>query len=182
MLNFNFANLYARARIVFVSSGIKEHAKRMIDDDVITSFQFSATDPEPTVIVELADHERLHRVSAVYKMEKGRLDVFLLQELGSNPGDLTGATPVASVTDTDGGGKAAVDFDPHGARYVALRWTPSNDKTPHGFEVAEVSAFGEMPLSMLSTQEMPDIYADNSIGLMSPPLVIQPPILPIVSP
>ena len=182
MLNFNFANLYARARIVFVSSGMNESAKRMIDDDVITSFQFAPADPHPTVVVELADRERLHRVSAVYKMEKGRLDVFLLQELRANPGDLTGATPVASVTDTDGGGKAALDFDPHGARYVALRWTPSDAKAPHGFEVAEVSAFGEMPLSMLSTQEMPDIYADNSIGLMSPPLVLQPPILPIVSP
>jgi hypothetical protein len=29
---------------------------------------------------------------------------------------------------------------------------------------------------------MPDIYADNSVGLTSPPLVIQPPVLPLVSP
>jgi hypothetical protein len=100
----------------------------MIDDDVITSFQFASMDPNPTVVVELADRERLHRVSAVYKMEKGRLDVYLLPELGSNPGDLVGATPVASVTDTNGGGKAAVDFDPHGARYVALRWTSSDGR------------------------------------------------------
>ena len=182
MLNFNFANLYARARIVFVSSGIEEYAKRMIDDNVVTSFEFAPADPHPTVIVELADRERLHRVSAVYKMEKGRLDVFLLQDLGTNPGDLSGATPVASVTDTTGGGKAAVEFDPHGARYVVLRWTPADANALHGFEVAEVSAFGEMPLSMLSTQELPDIYADNSIGLMSPPLVVQPPVLPLVSP
>lgn len=182
MLNFNFANLYARARIVFVSSGTEEYSKRMIDDDVITAFQFAPTDPHPTVIVELADREHLHRVSAVYKMEKGRLDVFLLQDLGDNPGDLSRATPVASVTDTNGGGKAAVDFDSRGARYIALRWTPADAKAPHGFEVAELSAFGEMPLSMLNTQEMPDIYADNSIGLMSPPLVLQPPMLPIVSP
>ncbi|HEX8076853.1 MAG TPA: hypothetical protein VF511_03480, partial [Chthoniobacterales bacterium] len=182
MLNFNFANLYARARVVYVSSGMQEQAARMIDDDVITSFPFAPADPHPTVIVELADRERLHRVSAVYKMEKGRLDVFLLNELGKNPGDLKGLTPVASVTDNDGGGKAAVDFDSHGARYVALRWTPTDANAPHGFEVAEVSAFGEMPLSMLSTQEMPDIFADNSIGLMSPPLVVQPPVLPLVSP
>ena len=182
MLNFNFANLYARARIVFVSSGMEEYAKRMIDDNVVTAFQFAPADPHPTVIVELADRERLHRVSAVYKMEKGRLDVFLLQDLGTDPGDLSGATPVASVTDTDGGGKAALDFDPHGAHYVALRWTPADAKGPHGFEVAEVSAFGEMPLSMLSTQELPDIYADNSIGQMSPPMVFQPPVLPPVSP
>ena len=182
MLNFNFANLYARARVVFVSSGMEEHAKRMIDDNVVTAFQFAPADPHPTVIVELAEHERLHRVSAVYKMDKGRLDVFLLQDLGTDPGDLTGAAPVASVSDTAGSGKAALDFDTHGARYVALRWTPADAKGPHGFEVAEVSAFGEMPLSMLSTIETPDIYADNSLGLMSPPQVIQPPVLPLVSP
>jgi len=77
--------------------------------------------------------------------------------------------------------KAALDFDPHGARYVALRWTPQDGTTPRSFEVAEVSAFGEMPLSMLSTAEGPDIYADNSVGLMTPPIVVQPPVLPVVS-
>src|SRR5882724_10686130 len=181
MLNFNFANLYARARIVYISSGPKELANRMIDDDVITAFEFTPADPHPTVIVELADRERLHRVSAVYKMAKGRLDVFLLQDLGTDPGELSGAKSVASVTDTDGDGKAALDFDTQGARYVALRWTPADNSTPHSFEVAEVSAFGEMPLSMLSTIETPDIYADNSAGLVSPPLVLQPPVLPLVS-
>src|SRR6266404_3195856 len=168
MLNFNFANLYARARIVFVSSGMEEYAKRMIDDNVVTAFEFRPADPHPTVIVELADRERLHRVSAVYKMAKGRLDVFLLQDLGTDPGELSGAKSVASVTDTDGDGKAALDFDTQGARYVALRWTPADNSAPHSFEVAEVSAFGEMPLSMLSTIETPDIYADNSAGLVSP--------------
>jgi hypothetical protein len=182
MLNFNFANLYARARIVFVSSGAEEFARRMIDDDAVTAFQFAAADPHPTVVVELAERERLHRVSALYKMQAGRLDVFLLHELGANPGDLRNLTPIASVTDETGGGKAAVDFDPQGARYVALRWTPAEQSSRKSFEVAEVSAFGDMPLSMLSTSELPDVYADNSMGLMSPPLVTQPPVLPIVSP
>ena len=182
MLNFNFANLYAQARVVFVSSGAEAYAKRMIDDDVITAFQFAPTDPNPTVIVELAERERLHRISALYKMEAGRLDVFLLEELGANPGDLSGRTPIASVVDATGGGKAAVDFDPEGAQYVALRWTPAEKSSRKGFEVAEVSAFGDMPLSMLSTSELADVYADNSMGLMSPPLVTQPPRLPVVSP
>jgi hypothetical protein len=182
MLNFNFANLYANARIVFVSSGAEEFAQRMIDDDAVTSFQFAPADPNPTVVVELAEHQRLHRISTLYKMQAGRLDVFLLHELGANPGDLSHLTPIASVTDETGGGKAAVDFDPHGARYVALRWTPSEQGPHKSFEVAEVSAFGDMPLSMLSTSEMPDVYADNSMGLMSPPLVTQPPVLPLVSP
>jgi hypothetical protein len=181
MLNFNFANLYARARIVFVSSGAKEYARRMIDDDAVTAFPFAPADPHPTVVVELAEHERLHRVSALYKMQAGQLDVFLLQEPATNPGDFSGFKPVASVTDAVGGGKAAVDFDPKGARYVALRWSPAELSAGKSFEVAEVSAFGDMPLSMLSTSELPDVYADNSMGLMSPPLVTQPPVLPLVS-
>jgi hypothetical protein len=182
MLNFNFANLYARARVVFVSSGAEEFARRMIDDDAVTTFQFAPADAHPTVVVELAERERLHRVSALYKMQAGRLDVFLLHDLGANPGDVRHLTPIASVTDETGGGKAAVDFDPQGARYVALRWTPAEQSSQKSFEVAEVSAFGDMPLSMLSTSELPDVYADNSMGLMSPPLVTQPPVLPIVSP
>jgi hypothetical protein len=182
MLNFNFANLYARARVVFVSSGSEELSRRMIDDDAVTSFRFAPIDPNPTVVVELAKSERLHRVSALYDVQAGRLDVFLLQELRANPGDLSGLTPVASVTDPVGGGKAAMDFDPKGARYVALRWTSAELSAGKGFEVAEVSAFGDMPLSMLSTSELPDVYADNSMGLMSPPLVTQPPVLPLISP
>src|SRR3954467_15495487 len=105
MLNFNFANVYARAQIVFVSSGAEALAKRMIDDDVITSFEFAPGDRQPTVVVPPADPAPLPRVSAVYKMQRGRLDVFLLQELGDNPGDLRNHTPVASVSDDTGGGK-----------------------------------------------------------------------------
>lgn len=181
MLNFNFANLYAKARVVFVSSGIEESARRMIDDDTITAYQFAATDPHPTVIVELAEQERLHRVSALYKMQAGTLDVFLLQELGSNHGDLNGAKPIASVTDGTGGGKAAVNFEPQGARYVALRWTPSTPEATKGFEVAEISAFGDMPLSMLSTTEFPDVYASNDAQMAPPSAPVQVPVLPIVS-
>ncbi|MEY2495561.1 MAG: hypothetical protein QOJ45_2053 [Verrucomicrobiota bacterium] len=180
MLNFNFANLYAKAQVVFVSSGIEESARRMIDDDTVTAFQFAPTDPHPTVIVELAERERLHRVSALYKMQAGTLDVFLLQELGPNPGDLNGAKPIASVTDGIGGGKAAVNFDPQGARYVALRWTPSAPDATKGFEVAEISAFGDMPLSMLSTTEFPDVYASNA-PQNAPSVPVQLPVLPVVS-
>jgi hypothetical protein len=180
MLNFNFANVYAKARIVYVSSGSQPSARRMIDDDVVTSFEFAAADRQPTVIVELADRERLHRVSAVYKMQRGTLEVFLLPKLASNPGDLTGHNPVASVTDETTGGKAAVEFDPRGARYVALRWTPAATEPGRGFEVAEVSAFGEVSLSMLNTAEGPDIYAENILGTTPP--IVQPPMLPIVSP
>jgi hypothetical protein len=192
MLNFNFANLYAKARVVFVSSGAPVTARSMIDDDTMTAFRFAPSDPHPTVIVELAARERLHRVSALYKMQAGQLDVYLLKELAENPGDLTGAKYISSVTDREAKGKAAVDFDPQGARYVALRWTPAAPDNLRGFEMAEINAFGDMPLSMLNTSEVPDVYASNSTGMRLPGeggpdfsnklgTLADPPLVPIVS-
>ena len=192
MLNFNFANLYAKARVVFVSSGGTVAARSMIDDDTMTAFRFAPSDPHPTVIVELAAWERLHRVSALYKMQAGQLDVYLLKELADNPGELTGAKYISSVTDRDAQGKAAVDFDPQGARYVALRWTPAEGDNHREFEIAEINAFGDMPLSMLNTSEVPDVYASNSTGMRLPGeggpdisnklgTLADPPVLAIVS-
>ena len=185
-LNFNFANLYAKARVVYVSSGRMPSARRMIDDDNETGFRFSPTDAHPTVIVELEESERLNRVSALYEMASGRMDVYLLNELGQNPADLGGAKPVASVTDRSGDGKAAVDFDPRGARYVALRWTPEGDRRgKNTFEVAEINAFGDVPLAMLQLFEAPDVFASASSGVQGPnngaPLAV-PPTVPSVSP
>jgi hypothetical protein len=193
-LNFNFANLYAKAQVVHVSSGEMPSAQRMIDDDNETGFRFANSDPNPTVIVELAADERLNRVSALYKMRApGRLDIFLLHDLTPEARDLTKQTPVASVTDDNGDGKAAVDFDPHGARYVALRWTAEDGSTSErGFEIAEINAFGNVPLAMLTLNEAPDLYAANSsplqsVGRGSPDLsnrlgtLAIPPTLPVVS-
>lgn len=193
MLNFNFANLYAKGRVVFVSSGAFVAAQRMIDDDTMSAFRFAASDPQPTVIVELAEWERLHRISALYKMQAGQLDVYLLNELGENPGDLSGAKYLSSVTDRNAEGKAAVNFSPQGARYVALRWTSAKSDDAHGFEVAEINAFGDMPLAMLNTIEVPDIYASNANALHFPGesgpdfsntlgTLAQPPLVPVVSP
>jgi hypothetical protein len=193
MLNFNFANLYAKGRVVFVSSGAFAAAQSMIDDDTMSAFHFAASDRQPTVIVELAEWERLHRVSALYKMQAGRLDVYLLDELGEKPGDLGGAKCISSVTDRNAEGKAAVNFNPQGARYVALRWTSSKADDAHGFEVAEINAFGDMPLAMLNTIGIPDIYASNSDATHFPGesgpdfsnqlgTLANPPVLPVVSP
>ena len=181
ILNFNFANLYARARVVFVSSGMTTSARRMIDDDTATAYRFAASDPRPTVIVELAESERLHRVSALYKMQAGRLDVYLLEKFAGDPADLSGLTPAASSTDAEGRGKAAVEFDPKGARYVAFRWTPAASNAKREFEIAEVSAFGQMPLAMLSTAESPDVYASKASAVTFPGLPPTVPVIPQVS-
>ena len=181
ILNFNFANLYAKARVLYVSSGPATSARRMIDDDTATAYRFAASDPHPTVIVELAENERLHRVSALYKMQAGRLDIYLLEKFAGDPGDLSGLTPVASSTDGDGRGKTAVEFDPKGARYVAFRWTPAASNANQEFELAEVSAFGQMPLAMLSTVEAPDFYASKASAVIMPGLPPHVPVIPQVS-
>jgi hypothetical protein len=192
-LNFNFANLYAKGRIAFVSSGAPEAAQTMIDDDTMSAFHFASSDPQPTVIVELATSERLRRVSALYKMQAGQLDFYLLNKLGENPADLSGGKYIASAADRNADGKAAVNFDPQGARYVALRWTPARPDDHHGFEVAEINAFGDMPLAMLSTSEVPDVYASNSSAIHLPGeggpdisnelgTLALPPLVPVVSP
>ena len=159
-LNFNFANLYASARVVYVSSGWLPLARRMIDDDAFTAFSFSASDPRPTAIIELAKGQRLHRVSATYQVEDGRLDVYVLNDLNGESAHLENVEPVAFIVDPVGG-KAAVDFDPRGARYVALRWT-RNKSRGGPFEVAEIGAFSVVPLSLLNMQQVPTAFADGS--------------------
>lgn len=180
IVNFNFANLYARARVVYVSSGPTTITQRMIDDDTATSFHFSPSDPHPTVIVELAERERLHRVSALYKMQSGQLDIYVIDELPKDPNNLRDLTPIASVTDP-GNGKAAVDVDPRGARYVVLRWTPDHPQTvKDAFEIVEVCAFGGVPLSALNTNEAANLFASNPPLQLGP--VADPPVIAPVSP
>jgi hypothetical protein len=189
-LNFNFTNQYARARVVYVSSGPLSAAGRMIDDDVITSFRFGSRDERPTVIIELAESETLHRVSALYQMNGGRVDVYLLNRWTNDPRELETLKPVASVVDQSGGGQTAVDFEPHGARYVALRWTRENSGD-EPFEVGEIGAFGIVPLSVFNLGEVPTAFANGSLrftGQSNPDFsntlgtLADPPILAAVSP
>lgn len=192
-LNFNFANLYAKARVVYVSSGSLAGAQRMIDDDNETTFAFAATDRQPLAVLELAQEQRLHRVSARYDLAGGRMEVYLLENFDREHPDLTAARPVASAADRDTSGKAAIDFDAKGARYVALRWTPEAGGSDRSFAVAEVNAFGDVPLAMLQVSEAPELYASNSSAMQMPGegtpdlsstlgTLAVPPTLPVVSP
>jgi hypothetical protein len=63
------------------------------------------------------------RISAVYQAEKSRVDLYLLDHLGSEPGDLSGAKPITSTANGDGTALEAIDFKPQHARYMALQWT-----------------------------------------------------------
>jgi hypothetical protein len=161
-VNFNFANTYARAKIRFVSSGAVIDSNKMIDDDPVTAYAFAASDSQPTVVVELSDVQRLHRVSAIYDMQPGRLDVYALSAMNGSAENLDGLKPIASATDNAGEGKASVDFNPQGARYVALRWTPEQTRPAEtSFRIAEINAFGNVPLGLIDINTPAQLFANN---------------------
>ncbi|MFL6538307.1 MAG: hypothetical protein ACJ8JD_09040 [Chthoniobacterales bacterium] len=157
----DLAKLRSNARIAELSSGDAHLATRMIDGALRTSFHFDPKDQRPFVIVELGDEARLNRVTAVYKSMRGRLDVYLLDDLSKSATDLNYRRPVASYVGDDADGNVAVDFSPEGARYVALRWTPLDPASFTDFEVAEIGAFGDVPIATLTEGQAPDLYAHN---------------------
>ena len=173
-LNFNYANLYARARVVWVSSGSKELANRMIDDDPTTAFDFAPNDPHPTAIIELSTDERLRRISAVYETHRGRLDIYLLNER-PDPAMLDTLKPAVSVSDTTGTGKAAAEFEPRGAHYVALRWTPLGRRhQDEKFEIAEIGAFSDAAPTVFDMNSVPEFVRTAAVINLPkepPPLV-----------
>ncbi len=145
----------------------------MIDDDASTSFAFSPDDPHPTVIVALAGRETLHRISALSGVPDGHVDVYLLDDLSSNPADLSGARLIGSVPSKSSDGRIALNFEPQKARYVALRWTPSSDPI-RIVNVAEIGIFGTVPMAVvkLMTERCANLYAQLSNpgeGLPRPP-------------
>lgn len=163
-VNFNFANVYAHAQVRFVSSGGQQDSTKMIDDDPVSAYAFSPNDPSPTVVIELSDVQRLHRVTAIYDMRPGRLGVYALNHITGDAHDFDGLDPIASATDVTGEGKASVEFHPQGARYIALRWTPDpTHKDSREFRVAEINAFGEVPLAMIDIDPAPRLFAANTI-------------------
>jgi hypothetical protein len=184
-LNFNYANQYAFGRVVYVSSSAATSPSRMIDDDASTFFKFAPNDPNPTVVLALANRQKLHRVSALSGISDARVEVYLFDEVGDNPGDLTHARLVGSAETAPDEDTLGINFEPQLARYVALRWIPKhrNQGAP---VIAEVCAFGSVPLSVVDLGEQPDLFADaakpgegspdfsNSLGTLANPPQISP--------
>jgi hypothetical protein len=178
-LNFNFANLYARAQVVHVSSGDKDRVQRMIDDDPTTAFAFLQNDAHPTVVIELAENQRLSRISAVYERQPGQLDIYVSNQL-PDVAKLIETKPLMSVRDQAGSGKAGADFNPRGARYVTLRWTPANPgHDQHVFKIAEIGAFGDGAIRSFDLERIPEQFAQNTTTFANPS---EPPVIVPVSP
>lgn len=143
-----------RTRTLYVSSGNDlAAANSIIDDQVATSFGFSAEDRTPTAIIDLGKNRSVRRLSVTYSARPGSMDFYVLQSLPGTvegePADarkldssaLTSLKRASSVVDDGTLGHAVVDFPAVTGRYLMVRWN-SASQAEGAFTMAEVAAFG----------------------------------------
>jgi hypothetical protein len=163
LINYNLRDAHAKARALYVSSGNDlTLANSMIDDQVATSFGFSAEDKSPTAVIDLGKVCTVRRLSAVYSARPGSIDFYVMQSLPGADRDNSASTVkldsnalaslkrVGSAIDDGTQGSASVDFPATTGRYVMLRWIPAAHDDS-SFTVAEVSAFGAGGGSLLAS-------------------------------
>lgn len=169
----DLAKTQSGGQIVFVSSGKRLVKFQSIDNNPRTIFQFSTSDPRPTVIVKLTENKPIHRVSVVPGSDSQKVDVYLLDQLPRDMSKLDEIEPIGSISGLVVGKEASVDFPPKGASYVALRWTLA--PTAAGpLKIAEIGAFTQAE----------GRGAAAAVANTDPPveLVFGPPLIPPVSP
>ena len=150
--SYNLADLHAKARTVFVSSGDDlKLAQNMIDGQPGTAYAFAANDAAPAAMIDLGRSMNVNRISTFSTPGSAVVTFYVLSALPAdkigNPASVlridspTLATfkKVGAESD-DGSGRVAVNFEETTGRYVMLVWAPS---TQNGnFSVAEVAVFG----------------------------------------
>ncbi len=170
LINFNFSDVHAKARALYVSSGDVNRVNAMIDDQPATAYQFANDDAAPTAVIDLGRERNLSRLSAVYASQAGSVDFYVLNQLPAGASDDSvasdanvqqianvgqGADLPSSLKITEqtfaglkpvgsvvstGEGRASVNFPEVSGRYVMLKWHPA--ARGEAFSIAQVAAFG----------------------------------------
>jgi len=148
--NYNLADLHAKARTIFVSSGDDlKLANNMIDGQPGTAYAFAANDAAPATIIDLGRFVSVNRISTSSTPGSAVVTFYVL---GALPADYTGNSASAlridsqmlaafkTVATSSDDGSVAVNFEETTGRYVMLVWTPSTQNA--NFSVAEVAVFG----------------------------------------
>jgi hypothetical protein len=150
--SYNLADLHAKARTVFVSSGDDPKlAQNMIDGQPGTAYAFAANDAAPAAIIDLGRSMNVNRISTFSTPASGVVRFYVLSALpADNIGNPASVLRIDSPTlatfktvgagSDDGSGGVAVNFEETTGRYVMLVWAPS--KQNGNFSVAEVAVFG----------------------------------------
>src|SRR5947207_3897600 len=148
--NYNLADLHAKARTIFVSSGDDlKLANNMIDDQSGTAYAFADNDAAPATIIDLGRFVSVNRISTSSTPGSAVVPFYVL---GALPAGYTGSSASAlridshmlaafkTVGTSSDDGNVAVNFEETTGRYVMLVWTPSTQNA--NFSVAEVAVFG----------------------------------------
>jgi hypothetical protein len=150
--NYNLADLHAKGRIIFVSSGDDlKLAHNMIDGQPGTAYTFAANDAAPAAIIDLGRSVSVNRVSTFSTPGAAAVTFYVL---GNLPGNNTenpaaalridpqtrAAFKIVRTGSDDGSGHVAANFAETIGRYIMLVWTPSTQNA--NFSVAEVAVFG----------------------------------------
>src|SRR6266480_6962774 len=150
--NYNLADLHAKARTIFVSSGDDlKLAHNMIDGQPGTAYVFAANDAAPAAIIDLGHSVSVNRISTSSTPGSAVVRFYVLDTLpANNIGDPVSALRIDPQTlaalkivrtgSDDGSGHVAVNFEEITGRYIMLAWTPSTQNP--NFSVAEVAVFG----------------------------------------
>ena len=150
--NYNLADLHAKARTTFVSSGDDlKLAYNMIDGQPGTTYVFAGNDAAPAVIIDLGHSVSVNRISTFSTPSSTAVTFYLLGTLPGNNTENPGASlridsqtlaafRTVGTGHDDGSGRVAVNFEETTGRYVMLVWTPSVRSA--NFSVAEVAVFG----------------------------------------
>ncbi len=81
LINFNFSDVHAKARGLYVSSGDVNQVNYMIDDQPATAYQFANDDAAPTAVIDLGRERNLSRLAAIYASQPGSVDFYVLRRL-----------------------------------------------------------------------------------------------------
>ncbi|HEY3662846.1 MAG TPA: hypothetical protein VGL24_06800 [Chthoniobacterales bacterium] len=170
LVNFNFSDVHAKARALYVSSGDVNRVNAMIDDQPATAYQFASDDSAPTAVIDLGRERNLSRLAAIYASQPGNVDFYVLNHLPAGNSDDSsandaGVQQIANITQgailpaslkiteqafaglkpvgsvvSTGEGRASVNFPEVAGRYVMLKWHPAT--RGQAFSIAQVAAFG----------------------------------------
>ena len=107
LINYNFTDVHAKARGLYVSSGDPKAINNMIDDQSVTAYQFAPGDTAPTAVIDLGRERTLSRISAVYSAQPGSVDFYVLDRLPvGQPNDTAGSND-SSVQKVSNSGQTA---------------------------------------------------------------------------
>src|SRR5262249_17783632 len=90
LISFSLSDLHMRARGLYASSGDLEQISNMIDDQASTAYEFAATDPTPTALIDLGRERSVSRVSAIFAQQPGAIEFYVLKDL-PNDGEFEGS-------------------------------------------------------------------------------------------